>query len=148
MSEHFPNVRIYTDGSCLGNPGPGGWSAIIIYSDRALGFSGCIEETTSNRMELFAILKALEELTIPCDITIFTDSDLAIGWLARGAKRNVPAIVNLCLSIEKIIISMGHSVRYAKVFGHSGNEFNEFCDKEAHKQARIAKEIICNRAMA
>jgi len=127
-------VIIYTDGSCSGNPGPGGWAAVLTSGDHKNEISGGNPDTTSNRMELQAVLSAIYALRRPCcDVVIVTDSRNAIGWLSKGWKRKNPAIRALCQEIEAAIRTGCHEVSFEKVKGHSGHEFNERADQLARE---------------
>jgi len=119
-------VVIYTDGSCSGNPGPGGWGAILM--DRhgnKKELHGSLPTTTNNMAELIAIKQGLAALTRPCNVTIHTDSRNAIGWLRDNWKRKSPKIIKTTCEIEELIQNKHHQVSYFHVAGHSGDEFNE-----------------------
>lgn len=131
-------VTIYTDGSCSPNPGAGGWAAILSMGQRGLQLSGSAADTTSNLMELTAILEGLKALQCPCAVSVVTDSELAIGWLALGWKRkNVPC-ARLCKQIETVIQMGYHCVSWIKVAAHTGNRWNEAADRLAN-EARLAQ---------
>ena len=126
-----PIVTIHTDGACSGNPGPGGWSAILTCGEHQKEISGGEPETTNNRMELTAVLKGLHALTKPCQVTIVTDSQNVIGWLSMGWKRNKPEIRQLCAEIDLVVASKQLTISYEKVKGHSGHPMNERADQLA-----------------
>ena len=140
-------VRIYTDGACKGNPGPGGWAFLAqrldesgeVQSEKLV--SGGDRETTNNRMELTAVLRAVEFLNDTGwafqDVTILTDSQNVIGWLSQGWKRRNPDVARLCLAIEKAIAESGHQVRFEKVPAHSGVPENERVDSAASSEAVV-----------
>ena len=141
-----PNhVTIYTDGSCLGNPGPGGWGALLIHGENRKELSQGYRRTTNNRMELLAVISALEALKRPCSATIFTDSkyvkDAIVkkwldGWIKRGwmtaAKKPVKN-PDLWKRLAKLLPE--HRVEFRWVAGHSGQPENERCDELARKAA-------------
>jgi len=126
-----PVVTIHTDGACSGNPGPGGWSAILTCGEHRKELSGGEPDTTSNRMELTAVLKGLHALTKPCKVTIVTDSANVIGWLSLGWKRKNAQIAALCAEIERVIEAKGLTVEFQKVAGHAGHPLNERADQLA-----------------
>lgn len=144
------NVVIYTDGACSGNPGPGGWAAILRSGDREKEISGCDPMTTNNRMELSAALYALKALKMPCEVDLYSDSTYLIdavncGWLAnwirRGWKKaNGDKVENPDLWQELARCMRLHEIRWHKVKGHAGDPCNERCDEMARKAVRLAKE--------
>ena len=134
-------VTIYTDGSCSGNPGNGGWGAILMHAGRKKELSGGERETTNNRMELMAAIMALKQLKVPCEVELYSDSAymvnaFVLGWLDnwkangfRGADKK--PIKNLELWKELISLTETHKVNFIKVKGHADNEFNNRCDQLA-----------------
>ncbi|HLF22910.1 MAG TPA: ribonuclease HI, partial [Burkholderiales bacterium] len=135
-------VRIFTDGACRGNPGPGGWGAILRYGDREKEIYGAERETTNNRMELMAAIRAIEALTRDCEITLTTDSEyLRKGitewlpqWKRRGWKTAAKQPVknqDLWERLETAIES--HRVEWQWIKGHSGHEENERADSLANR---------------
>lgn len=134
-----PNVTIYTDGSCQGNPGPGGWAAILKYGKHEREISGGEKDTTNNRMELRAALEALRALTEPCQVTLLTDSEyLKKGitlWMPNWKRRNWRrkggklANVDLWMKLDEEI--QRHEIHWRWVRGHAGNVMNERVDKLA-----------------
>lgn len=135
------NVDIYTDGACSGNPGPGGWGAILIYNGREKELSGGDAETTNNRMELTAVIKGLEALKEPCKVTITTDSKYicdAINkeWLFKWKSNNwrkadkKPAL-NVDLWEQLLVLMEKHETTFVWVKGHNDHPQNERCDKLA-----------------
>lgn len=130
-------VCIYTDGACSGNPGPGGWAAILTYGENERELSGGESATTNNRMELMAVISALTALKESCEVELWTDSqyiEKAIneGWLAgwkrRGWKRKGGELKNLELWQELDRLLGLHKVNFNWLKGHDGHEYNERCD--------------------
>ena len=134
-------VEIYTDGACSGNPGKGGWGAILIYGDIKKEISGAEKETTNNRMELTAPIEALKLLKRPCDIKLYSDSAYLINafkqgwiynWQLNGWKTSDKKDVkNRELWEEIYKFTQIHKIEWIKVKGHSDNEYNNLCDKMA-----------------
>ena len=138
------NVQIFTDGACSGNPGPGGWGAVLRYGDKEREMSGGDADTTNNRMELTAVISALKALKEPCCVTLTTDSKYvcdainlgwAAGWKKRGWKKadNKPAL-NVDLFSELLDLCDKHEVTFVWVKGHAGHPENERCDRLAVAQ--------------
>ncbi len=136
-------VTIYTDGACSGNPGPGGWAAILCYNGHEKELSGGEAVTTNNRMELTAVISALEALREPCEVELWTDSQYIAraineGWLAgwkrRGWKRKEGELKNPELWQRLDALLNTHSVSFNWVKGHDGQEQNERCDALAVAQ--------------
>lgn len=137
------NIIIYTDGACSGNPGKGGWGALLMYGSSTREISGFSPATTNNRMELAAAIEALEALKEPCKVDLYSDSSYLVnavneGWLKRwtannwktAAKKNVENI-DLWQKILKLIKL--HNVTFHKVKGHSDNPYNNRCDALARQ---------------
>lgn len=132
------NVTIYTDGACSGNPGPGGWGAILIYKDKRLELSGYAEHTTNNRMELIAPIEALSRLKEPCSVDVYSDSAYLTNaflqnWLTNWVKRNwiksdKKPVENRDLWEKLLEFSAIHQIRWHKVKGHADNPLNNRCD--------------------
>ena len=146
-------VTIYTDGSCSGNPGNGGWGAILMHAGRKKELSGGERETTNNRMELMAAIMALKKLKVPCEVELYSDSAYMVnafnlGWIDnwkangfRGADKK--PIKNLELWKELISLTDTHKVTFIKVKGHADNEFNNRCDQLAVMETtKLNEEII------
>lgn len=141
MQDKIKNVKIYTDGACSGNPGPGGYGAILIYKGIEKEISGGEPSTTNNKMEITAVVKGLELLKEPCDVTIYSDSAYVVnaiekGWLTSWKKNNwlkadKKRVKNIDLWEELLKLLEIHNVRFVKVKGHSDNEYNNRCDKLA-----------------
>jgi ribonuclease HI len=136
-------VTIYTDGACSGNPGPGGWGAVLIYGDRRKEITGGSRQTTNNRMELTAALEALRKLKQPCRVKLYTDSAYLancfkqkwyVNWEKRGwvNSRNEP-VENKDLWQELLREVRKHEVEFVKVKGHSDVELNNRCDELARE---------------
>ncbi|NJB67885.1 ribonuclease HI [Desulfobaculum xiamenense] len=131
-------VIIHTDGSALGNPGPGGWGAVLRFGDTARELSGGFRQTTNNRMELTAVIEALTALTRPCSVVLYSDSKYFLdairqGWLANWQKKGwmtagKKPVKNKDLWLKIIPLLKAHTIRYEWVKGHSGNPDNERCD--------------------
>lgn len=134
-------VTIYTDGACSGNPGPGGWCAILEYQGREKMISGGEESTTNNRMELMAVIVALEALNRPCEVEVHSDSQYVVnafnkhwidGWKKRGWKTaNKQPVKNRDLWERLLAAKSKHKVEFIWVKGHAGHELNERCDELA-----------------
>lgn len=150
MSE-LTKVTIYTDGACSGNPGPGGWGAILSASGVSREISGGEAHTTNNRMELMAVIKSLGLLTRPCDVDLYSDSAYVVnafnqhwieGWQKRGWVNSAKdPVANKDLWEQLIKLTEVHKVKFIKVKGHADNEFNNRCDELAVEQSRkYAKE--------
>lgn len=148
MSEKI--VQIYTDGACSGNPGPGGWGAVLIYGEHQKEISGGAAETTNNRMELTAVIEALSLLKRPCKIVLTTDSKYVVdsvtkgwvyGWKKRGWKKGdgKPAL-NPELWQKLLPLLEMHDVEFVWVKGHAGHEYNELCDKMAVAESKKFKK--------
>ena len=135
------HVDIYTDGACRGNPGRGGWGAILVYNGREKELCGGERETTNNRMELTAVIAALSALKEKCEITLYSDSKYVIdalekgwarGWRARGwIKSDKSPALNPDLWETLLSLVEYHDVSYVWVRGHNGHAYNERCDKLA-----------------
>lgn len=130
-------VAIYTDGACSGNPGPGGWGALLVYGKHEKTFSGGELETTNNRMELMAAIVALESLKTACEVDLYTDSqyvrqgmtEWVAGWSARGWKTaDKKPVKNQDLWERLVEASARHKVRWHWVRGHDGHPENERAD--------------------
>jgi len=139
-------VDIYTDGACLGNPGPGGYAAILKWGDLEKEISFGMDDTTNNRMELMAVLEGLKALKYPCRVRIHTDSQYiarAINekWLEKWQKNGWKTtqktdVKNRDLWEELARLLQAHQVEFNWVRGHSGHEYNERCDELARQAAQ------------
>ena len=129
-------VIIYTDGACSGNPGPGGWAAILSYKGREKELSGGEADTTNNRMELTAVIRALELLKEPCAVTVYTDSQyisraITEGWLKKWKAAGFTkkgGLKNAEMWRELDGLLQTHRVTFQWVKGHADNEYNNRCD--------------------
>jgi ribonuclease HI len=137
-----PGVVIYTDGACRGNPGPGGWGAVLMFGDREREICGGEPATTNNRMELTAAIQALEALKRPCKVELHTDSQYVKNgitewlslWKARGWRTfSKSAVKNEDLWRRLDAARLRHEVDWRWVKGHAGHEFNERADALARK---------------
>ncbi len=140
-------VTVFTDGACSGNPGPGGWGAILRYKGHEKELSGGEAGTTNNRMELTALIRALEQLKEPCLVHVYSDSQYVInglqkgwakGWRARGWKKadKSPAL-NPDLWGRLLELAEIHQLEYHWVKGHAGHPENERCDQMAVEQSKL-----------
>jgi len=140
-------VTLYTDGACSGNPGPGGWGAILEYQGRSKELSGGEESTTNNRMELTAVIEGLSALKEPCIVELYSDSKYVIdglslgwaeGWRKNGWKKSdkKPAL-NPDLWEKLLDLTAIHQMRYHWVKGHAENEKNNRCDQMAVAAAKM-----------
>lgn len=139
-------ITIYTDGACSGNPGPGGWGAILIMGDVRKEISGGSENTTNNIMELSAVIEALKLLKRPCKVTVFSDSAYVVNafnqkWIYGWIKKNWRTaggdpVKNKELWQELYSLTKVHDVTFNKVKGHADNEFNNRCDEMAVAESK------------
>lgn len=131
-------VTIYTDGSCHGNPGRGGYAAILLHNGKTQEVHGSDWYTTNNRMELKAVIEGLRMLTQPSEVTIITDSQYVARTINRGNLRayvNAPGRKNADLWEQVMRLSMKHTITAKWVRGHSGNKYNQKCDSIANREA-------------
>ncbi len=134
-------VTLYTDGACSGNPGVGGWGAVLMFKGFEKRISGAEEATTNNRMELFAVISGLECLKEPCEVTVYSDSAYTVnafnngwiyGWEKDGWKKaDNKQVLNTDLWQRLLALTRTHRVKFVKVKGHADNEYNNICDKLA-----------------
>lgn len=134
-------VIIYTDGACSGNPGPGGWGAILMYKDAKKEISGGMKNTTNNIMEISAVIEALKCLKVETDVQIYSDSAYVVNafnqgwiynWMKKGWKTaDGKSVKNQELWQELYGLTKKHKVEFIKVKGHADNEFNNRCDEMA-----------------
>ena len=130
-------VEIYTDGACRGNPGKGGWGAILVYGAYEKELSGGERETTNNRMELTAAIEGLSALKEPCEVTLYSDSKYLVDaylqdwvnqWRLKGWKRGKDELKNPDLWERLYNLTEIHKVSFVWVKGHNGHGYNERCD--------------------
>jgi len=141
-------VTIYTDGGCIGNPGPGGYGVVLLYGPHRKELAEGFKETTNNRMELLACIKGLETLTEPCEVDLYSDSKYVVdgiskGWAERWKKnrwirdkKTGARAVNVDLWQRLLELLEKHKVTMHWVRGHAGNRENEVCDQLANQAAR------------
>ena len=141
-------ITLYSDGSSLGNPGPGGWGTILEYKGNTKEFSGSEEHTTNNRMELTGVIEGLKRLKEPCDVEVVTDSSYVAnainswlkGWVAKDFKK----VKNVDLWKEYLECSKAHNIKATWVRGHNGHPQNEQCDYLATQAAKAQQELTKN----
>lgn len=131
-------VEIYTDGACSGNPGKGGWGAVLVYKNNEKEISGYDESTTNNRMELTAVIEALSSLKEPCEVLLTTDSKYVCDAITKGwvyswkkngwRKADKKPALNVDLWEKLLPLLEKHSVEWNWVKGHAGHPYNERCD--------------------
>ena len=137
-------VTIYTDGACSGNPGPGGWAAVLIYGEHKKEISGGQKDTTNNIMELTAILEALKALKTECEVELYSDSAYSVnafnqGWIYNWIKKGWKTadgkeVKNKEIWQEIFRLTKKHKVNFNKVKGHSDVELNNRCDELARAE--------------
>ena len=138
------HIVIYTDGACKGNPGPGGWGALLSMGETEKEIFGGELGTTNNRMEMTAVIEALAALKRPCQITLYLDSQYVLkgitewieGWKARGWRTAAKAPVknvDLWQQLDALLVSSGHKIDWRWVRGHNGDPGNERADALANK---------------
>ncbi len=139
-----PQITIYTDGACSGNPGKGGWGAVLIAKNSkgeySKNISGYLDHTTNNAMELLATIKALQELKVYCKVDLFTDSSYVkngiTDWIIKWQKNNWKTANNKPVANQELWIQLleetkKHQVEWHWVKGHAGNQLNELADRLA-----------------
>lgn len=140
MSE-LKQVTLYTDGACSGNPGAGGWGAILIFGEHRREISGGEAQTTNNRMELTAVIEGLERLKFPCHVDVYSDSAYTVNGFLQGwvyswekmgwKKADKKPVLNDDLWKALLALTRLHEVVFHKVKGHADNELNNRCDELA-----------------
>jgi ribonuclease HI len=146
MPRRSPLKRVvaHTDGACVGNPGPGGYGVVLQYGDHRRELSGGFRRTTNNRMELTAVIKALEALKEPCRVDLFSDSEYVVNgimkgwartWRARKWRRSAKPVPNWELWSRLLELCEHHEVHFRWVEGHAGHVENERCDELAASAA-------------
>ncbi len=146
MGKALKRVQLYTDGACSGNPGKGGWGAILLYEGLEKELSGFEAYTTNNRMELTAAVEGLKALKFPCSVELYSDSSYLVnafkndwisGWKTNGWKTSGKDEVRNRDLWEQLDALCGiHQITWIKVKGHSDNEYNNRCDKLATGEIR------------
>lgn len=139
--DNMKKVDIYTDGACSGNPGKGGWGAVLVYGKHEKELSGGEAQTTNNRMELTAVIRALEELKEPCEVVLTTDSRYVCdainkgwlqAWMLKGwRKADKKPVLNVDLWQALLPLLEKHQITFVWVKGHAGHPYNERCDSLA-----------------
>ncbi len=140
-AEQMKKVDLYTDGACSGNPGVGGWGAILIYNGHEKEVSGYNKDTTNNRMEIFAVIQGLKQLNQPCEVTVYSDSAYVCNaftekwideWQANNWRTKSKDKVKNDDLWKLLLMQMeDHKVSFVKVKGHADNVYNNRCDKLA-----------------
>jgi ribonuclease HI len=154
MGEALKQVSIYTDGACLGNPGPGGYGVVLLYGEHRKELSGGFRLTTSSRMEIKAAIAGVRALKYPCAVTLYSDSKYVVDamtkgwakrWQANGWKRNKKdKAMNPDLWGELLQLCEPHEIQFEWVKGHAGNVENERCDGLAVEAARQPELSVDN----
>jgi ribonuclease HI len=148
-----PYVEIFTDGACSGNPGVGGYGVILRSGSKEKELSGCDPMTTNNRMELAAVIKALEALKRPCRVKVITDSNYVVqgmtSWIFRWLKNDwknaqKQEVINRDLWVKLLRLSHLHEVEWKWIKGHDGYHENERCDKLARSEIKRCKKKMGN----
>jgi ribonuclease HI len=142
-------ITLYSDGSSLGNPGPGGYGGILEYKGKRKEYSGADAHTTNNRMELLGVIEGLRLLHEPCRVEVISDSSYVVKaineWLVGWVKRGFKKVKNVDLWEEYLAVSSIHEVRGTWVRGHNGHPENERCDELARDEAEKIKAQIGER---
>lgn len=141
MSDSLPEVILYTDGACSGNPGPGGWGALLLWNGKEKEMSGGAPDTTNNRMEMMAVIEGLKALKKPCHVKIHSDSALIVNtfkkgwiqkWINKGWKKSdKKPVENRDLWEAMLNVMKPHKVEWIKVKGHADNILNNRVDRIA-----------------
>lgn len=142
-------VEVYTDGACKGNPGPGGWGVLLQSGEKTRELFGGELVTTNNRMEMMAVIQALQSLSRPCAVTLFLDSQYVLkgitewlpGWKARGWRTAAKAPVknvDLWQQLDRLVAGSGHKIDWRWVRGHNGDPGNERADALANRGVELA----------
>jgi ribonuclease HI len=145
-------VTLYTDGGCLGNPGPGGYGVVLLYNSNRKELSGGFRHTTNNRMEIYAAIAGLSALKEPCHVTLFSDSQYLVNaiekgwarrWKANGWKRNPKEkAINPDLWEKLLALCDVHQVEFRWLRGHAGASENERCDELATEAASSGNLLV------
>jgi len=139
-------IELYTDGACSGNPGPGGWAAVLLYKSTEKHMSGFVDHTTNNRMELFAVIKGLAALKRECLVNVYSDSAYVVNafnqkWIDNWQNNNwknskKKPVLNSDLWKQLIAYTNKHQITWIKVKGHADNEYNNLCDELAVEEIK------------
>ena len=142
-------VDLYTDGACSGNPGAGGWGAVLIYNGIEKEISGGFPDTTNNRMEIYAVIAGLKCLKTDCEVNVYSDSAYTVnainagwldGWMKNGWKKaDDKPVLNVDLWQELYALSCRHKLTFIKVKGHADNVYNNRCDALARAAIKMLK---------
>lgn len=142
-------VDLYTDGACSGNPGAGGWGAVLIYNGIEKEISGGFPDTTNNRMEIYAVIAGLKCLKTDCEVNVYSDSAYTVnainagwldGWMKNGWKKaDGRPVLNVDLWQELYALSCRHKLTFIKVKGHADNVYNNRCDALARAAIKMLK---------
>ncbi len=154
-NRRMKRVTLYTDGACSGNPGPGGWGAVLIYGEHSTKLSGGEIGTTNNRMEITAVIEGLKRLKYPCEVDVYSDSAYTVNafengwvyaWEKNGWKKaDKKPVLNEELWKELLDLARVHKVSFHKVKGHADNELNNTCDELARAAIEdLRKKLIKN----
>ena len=141
-------ITLFSDGSALGNPGPGGYGVVLRYGDKERELFGGEAHTTNNRMELLGAIEGLRALKEPCEVEIVSDSSYVVKaineWLDGWIKKDFKKVKNVDLWKEYLEVSKMHKISATWVRGHNGHDENERCDKLARQEAERQKELLEN----
>lgn len=139
-------ITLFSDGSALGNPGPGGYGVILRYGDKEREIVGSETHTTNNRMELLGVIEGLRALNEKCEVDVISDSSYVVKgineWLVNWIKKDFKKVKNPDLWREYIKVSKGHKINAIWVRGHDGHEENERCDQLARDEAQKVKDSL------
>ena len=142
-------ITLFSDGSALGNPGPGGYGVVLRFGDKEKELSGGELHTTNNRMELLGAIEGLRALKEPCEVEIISDSSYVVKgineWLINWIKRDFKKVKNPDLWKKYIVVAKQHSIIATWVRGHDGHVENERCDKLARDEAERQKKLLGSR---
>jgi len=139
-------ITLFSDGSALGNPGPGGYGVILRFGESERELSGAYEHTTNNRMELLGVIEGLRALKEPCEVDVISDSSYVVKgineWLTNWIKKDFKKVKNPDLWRDYIEVSKPHKINAIWVRGHDGHIENERCDKLAYDEAQKMKASL------
>ncbi|MCD6190330.1 MAG: ribonuclease HI [Sulfurimonas sp.] len=139
-------ITLFSDGSALGNPGPGGYGVILRFGESERELSGAYEHTTNNRMELLGVIEGLRALKEPCEVDVISDSSYVVKgineWLSNWIKKDFKKVKNPDLWRDYIEVSKPHKINAIWVRGHDGHIENERCDKLAYDEAQKMKASL------